>query len=75
MKTKSALTGLYTERRFWYQQFQFGKIKIVRVVQPTVVFDAVDDCRVYSTTIKTFSFQDDTPSIPINVSKYHYFLI
>ena len=43
--TNSAFTGSYTENPFWYQQFELRKIRIIRVGQSIVDFDAADNCR------------------------------
>ena len=62
--TNTAFTGSYTENQFWYQQFEFRQIRILRGGQPIVDFDAVDNYRLYVTTMKANNFQDDKPSIP-----------
>ena len=66
MNTNSAFTGSYTEKPFWYQQFDLRQIRILRGGQPTVDFDAADNCRLYVTTMKAMNFQDDIASIPID---------
>ena len=71
MNTKSAFTGSYTENPFWYQQFELRQIGLLRGGQPIVDFDAVDNCRLYVTTMKAMNFQDDIISIPINNFKDH----
>ena len=75
MTTNSAFTGSFTEIPFWYQQFDLRQIEILRVGQPIVDFDTVDNCRVYVTTMKAMNFQDDIPSISINDFKDHYELV
>ena len=75
MNTNSAFTGFYTENPFWYQQFDLRQIRILRGGQPIVDFDAADNCRLYVTTMKAMSFQDDIPSIPIDNFKVHYVLV
>ena len=75
MNTNSAFTGSYTEKPFWYQQFDLRQIRILRESQPTVDFDAADNCRLYVTTIKAMNFQDDIPSIPYDNFKDHYVLV
>ena len=75
MNTNSAFTGSYTENPFWYQQFDLRQITILRGGQPIVDFDAADNCRVYVTTMKAMSFQDDIPSIPIDNTKDHNVLV
>ena len=75
MNTNSAFTGSYTENPFWYQQFDFRQIRILRGGQPIVDFDAADNCRLYVTTKKAMNFQDDNPSIPIDNLKDHYVLV
>ena len=75
MNTNSAFTGSYTKNPFWYQQFDLRQIKILRGGQPTVDFDAADNCRLYITTMKANKFRDDIPSIPIDNFKYHYVLV
>ena len=64
MNTSSAFTGSYTEIPFWYQQFELRQIRILRGDQPVVDFDAVDNCRLYVTTMKAMNFQGDIRSIP-----------
>ena len=75
MSTNSAFTGSYTENPFRYQQFDLRQIRILRGGQPFVDFDAADNCRLYLTTMKAMSFQDDIPSIPIDNFKEHYELV
>ena len=74
MKTNSAFTGSYTEKPFWYQQFDLRQIRILRGGQPIIDFDTVDNCRLYVTTMKALNFQDDIPLIPIDNFKDHYVL-
>ena len=71
----SAFTGSFTENPFWYQQVDLRQIRILRRGQPIVDFDTADNCRVYVTTMKAISFQDDIPSIPIDDFKDHYVLV
>ena len=75
MNTNSAFTGSYTEKPFWYQQFELRQIRILRGGQPIVDFDAADNCRLYVTTMKAMNFQDDIPSIPVDNFKDHYVLV
>ena len=75
MNTNSAFTGYYTEKPFWYQQFDFRQIRKLRGGQPILDLDAADDCRLYVTTMKAKNFQDDIPSIPIDKFKDHYVLV
>ena len=75
MNTNSAFTGSYTEKVFWYQQFELRQIRILRGGQPNVDFDAADNCRLYVTTMKAMNFQDDIPSIAIYNFKDHYVLV
>ena len=75
MNKNSAFTGLYTESPFWYQQFDFGQIKVLRGGQPNVDFDTADDCRLYVTTMKAVNFQVDIYSIPIDDFKDQYVLV
>ena len=71
MNTNSAFTGSCTENPFWYQQFDLRQIRIHRGGQPIVDFDAADNYRLYVTTMKAMTFQDDIPSIPIDNFKDH----
>ena len=71
----SAFTGPYTENPFCYQQFNLGRIRILRGGQPIVDFDAADKCRLYVTTMKPMNFHDDIPSIPIDHFKDLYVLV
>ena len=75
MTTNSAFTGPYTKNPFWCQQFELRQIRIRRRRQPIVDFDAVDNCRLYVTTMKAMKFQDDIPLIPIDNFKDHYVLV
>ena len=75
MNTNSAFTGSYTEKSFWYQQFELRQIRILRGGQLIVDFVAADNCRLYVTTMKAMKFQDDIPSIPIDNFKDHYVLV
>ena len=75
MSTNSVFTGSYSENPFWYQQFELRQIRILRGGQPIVDFDAADNCRLYVTTMKAMNFQDDIPSIPIDIFKDHYVLV
>ena len=75
MNTNSAFSGSYTEKSLWYQQFDLRQFRKIRSGQPTVDFDAVDNCVLYVTTKKEINFQDDIPSIPIENFKEHYVLV
>ena len=75
MNTNSAFNGSNTEVPFWYHQFDFIQIRILRGSQPIIHFDAVDKCRLYVTTMKAMNFQDDIPSIPIDNFKDQYVLV
>ena len=75
MNTNSAFTGSFTEKLFWYQEFNLRQIRILRGGQPIVDFDAADNCRLYNTTIKAMNFQDVIPSIPIDNFKDHVVLV
>ena len=68
MNTNSAFTGSYTQKPFWYQQFDLRRIRMLREGHPIVDFDAVDNSRLYVTTMEGINFQYDIPSIP-----YWYF--
>ena len=61
MNTNSAFIGYFTENLFWYQQFDLRQIRILRGGQPTVEFDAAENCRLYVTTMKAMNFQEDSP--------------
>ena len=74
LNTNSALTGSYTEITFCYQQFDL-RLRILRAGQQIVNFDAANSSRLYVTTIKALSFQDDYPSIPIDIFKDHFLLV
>ena len=75
MNTNSAFTGSYTEKPFWYQQFDLRQIRILRGGQPIVSFDAADKCRLYDTLMKAMNFQDDIASIPTRKFKDHFVLV
>ena len=76
MNTNSTFTGSFTEKKFWYQQFDLIQNRKLGGGQPTIVdFDTADNCRLYVTTMKAMNFQDDKPSIPIDDFKDHYVLV
>ena len=75
MNTNSAFIGYYTEKPFLYQQFDLRQIKKLIGGQPTLDFDAADNCRLYITTMKATNFQDDVTSISIDSFKDHYVLV
>ena len=75
MNTNSAFIGSYTENPFWYQQFDFRQIRILKGGQSIVDFDAVDNSRLHVTTMKAMNFQVDIPSIPIDSFKDHFVLV
>ena len=75
MNTNSAFTGSFFVNPFWYQQFDLRQNRILRGGQPIVDFDTADNCRLYVTTMKEMTFQDDIPSIPIDDFKDHYVLV
>ena len=63
MNTNSAFIGSYIQNPFRYQHFDLRLNISLRGGQPTIDFDAADNCRIYVTTMKAVSFQDDIPSI------------
>ena len=67
--TNSAFTGSYTENPFWYQQFEFRQIRILRGGHPNVDFDAADNCRLYVTTMKARTFKMISPQFQLISSK------
>ena len=75
LNANSAFTGSYTENPFWYQKLELRQIRILKGGQPIVDFDAADNCHLYVTTMKARNFQDDIPSIPIDIFKDHYVLV
>ena len=75
MSSTSAFTGSFAENPFWYQHFNLSDIRILIGGQPIVRQDTTDNCRLYVTTIKRMTFQDDIPSIPVNNFKDHYVLV
>ena len=75
MNTNSVFARSYNENPFWYQQFDLRQIRIPTGGQPIVDIDAADNCRLYVTTMKAMSFQDDIPSIPSDNFKDHHVLV
>ena len=75
MNTNSAFTGSFTDNPFWYQQFALRQITRLRGGQPVVDSDTADNCRLYVTTMKVMTFQDDIPSTPIDDFQDHYVLV
>ena len=66
---------MHIEDSFWYQEIGLRQIRILRVGQPIVDFDAADNCRLYVTTMKAMNFQDDISSTSIHNFKDHYVLV
>ena len=75
LNSNSAFTGSFAEKPFWYQQFNLRDIRILRGGRPTVHHDTADNCRSYVTTMKAVNFQDDTPSIQVDIFKDYYVLV
>ena len=75
LSTNSTFTGSYTETPFWYQQFDFREIRILKAGQPIVYFDAGDNCRLYITTMKAMNFQNYITSMSIDNFRDHYVLV
>ena len=75
MNSNSAFTGSFAENPLWYQQFNLKDIRILRGGQPIVHHDTTDNCRLYVTTMKETIFQDNIPSIPVDIFKDHNLLV
>ena len=75
MNTNSAFTGSHTENPFCYQQIYLRQIRILRGGHPIVDFDAADICRLYAPPLEEMNFQDDIPSISVDIFKNHYVLV
>ena len=75
MKTYSAFTESYIENPFWYKHFDLRQMRILRRGQPTVDFDAADNCRLYVATMRPMNFQDNILSIAIDNFKDHNVLL
>ena len=75
VNTKSAFTASYTKNPVPSQQFHHRQIKLLRIGQPIVNFDAADTCNLYITTRKAMNIQDDIPSIPTDFFKAHHVLL
>ena len=75
MKTNSSFTGSYSENPFWYQPFNVRQTKIVGGGQLDVDLDAADNSYLYVTKKKALNFQDEIPSIPLDIFKDHYALM
>ena len=74
LKAYSAFTGSHTENTFRFQQIDLTQFPTLREAQPTVVFNAADNCRLFVTTKKAMKFQDDIPPIPTDMFKEYYVL-
>ena len=61
MNTHFAITGSYTGKPLWYQQFDLRQNRMLRGGQPITDFAAADISCLYVTTKKAMNFQDDTP--------------
>ena len=75
MNTNSAFTGSYSENQFWYPQFDIRQTRNFKGGQAFVDVGGAENCRLYVTTMKAMNFQDDIPSIPIDVFEDHYLLV
>ena len=75
MNLNSAFIGSFTENPFWYQQFDFRQIRILRWGQSIVDFYTADNCCLCVTNMKAMNFQDDIPSTPIDDFKDHFVLV
>ena len=71
----SAFTGSSNENPFWYQQVELRQIRILRGGQPIVDFDVAFNSPLYVTTMKAMNFQNDIPSIPVDIFKDHHVLV
>ena len=74
MSSTSASIGSFAENPFWYQQFNLRDIRILRGIQPLYA-KIRHNCRLYVTTIKPMTFQDDISSMPVDNFKEHYVLV
>ena len=75
LNSNSAFTGSFAEKPFWYQQFNLRHIRILRGGRPIVHHDTTDNCRLHVTTMEAVKFQDDTPSIQVDIFKDYYVLV
>ena len=75
MNSNAAFTGSFADNPIWYQQFNIRNIRILRGGQPIVHHDTTDNCHLYVATMKAMKFQDDIPSIPVDIFKNHYVLV
>ena len=71
MDTSSVFCGVYTKSPFWCQKINLRQIRSLRRGQPIIGFDAVDNCRLYNTTVKAMKFHYDLPPVPIDKFKDH----
>ena len=74
-KTNSSFTGSYSEYPFWYQQFNIRQTKIVGGGQLDVDLDAADNSHLHVTKKRAMNFQDEFPSISLDIFKDHYVLM
>ena len=51
----SAFTRSFTEKPFWYQQFDLRQMRLLGGGQPVVGFDSADNCCLYVTTKKAMT--------------------
>ena len=62
-------------KSLWYQQFDLSEKSKLRSGRSIVVFDAVDNCCLYVTTLKATNIQECIPSFPIANFEDHYVLM
>ena len=82
MNTNSAFIGCFSEKPFWYQQFDLKQIRITRrrtadcrVWYCWQLPPLCYNCRLHVTSMKAMNFHDDIPSVPIDDFKVHYMLV
>ena len=75
IKTHSVFTGSFTQRPFWYEQFDLRQIGLLRCGQPFVDLNGIDNCGLCVTTMKSNIFQDDIPSISNEDFKDQFLLV
>ena len=75
MNTNYTLTGLSTEKPFWYQQDDLGQNRTLRGGQLVKDFDAANNCLQNVTTVNAVSLLDHVPSFLLDDFENHFKLV
>lgn len=75
MNTNAKFTGSLGTNPFHYQKFGLREVRISRGGLPLVAMNVENNVRPYYNTIKSISFDQDGPGIPLKDYNNHYILV